>query len=102
MKFDPERFRSVPSTVARLDCGTVIDSSRTVLQVPAAGTYAPFGAGPRMCIGNRMATLELKATLAHLVRKYKFALDPACPLEIRTHLTVVPRHGVRLFVTKRG
>ena len=74
---------------------------RTALQVPAAGTYAPFGAGPRMCIGNRMATLELKASLAHLVRKYKFALDPTCPLEIRSRLTMVPRHGMRLFITKR-
>jgi cytochrome P450 len=49
-----------------------------------------------------MATLELKATLAHLVRKYKFALDPTCPLELETRLTIVPRYGVRLFVTKRG
>ncbi len=55
-----------------------------------------------MCIGNRMATLELKASLAHLVRKYKFALDPTCPLEILTRFNMVPRHGVRVFITKRA
>ena len=34
--------------------------------------WMPFGAGPRNCLAMRLALLEVKVALAHLVRKYKF------------------------------
>ncbi len=33
--------------------------------------YYPFGAGPRMCIGNNFAINEMIMTLAHIVKKYR-------------------------------
>uniref|UniRef100_A0A0A9XNR4 Putative cytochrome P450 6a20 n=1 Tax=Lygus hesperus TaxID=30085 RepID=A0A0A9XNR4_LYGHE len=36
------------------------------------GTYAPFGDGPRICIGKRFAEVEIKLTLAKLLLRYKF------------------------------
>ena len=34
--------------------------------------WMPFGAGPRNCIAIRLALLEVKVAVAHLVQKYKF------------------------------
>ncbi|KAF6214471.1 hypothetical protein GE061_009214 [Apolygus lucorum] len=36
------------------------------------GSYAPFGDGPRICIGKRFAVVEIKLTLAKLLLNYKF------------------------------
>lgn len=35
------------------------------------GAYMPFGIGPKSCIGNRFALLELKAALCTLLRKFQ-------------------------------
>lgn len=35
------------------------------------GAYMPFGIGPKSCIGNRFAMLELKAALCKLLRKFQ-------------------------------
>jgi enediyne biosynthesis protein E7 len=34
--------------------------------------HTPFGAGPRVCLGARMATMEAKAALAVVLQKYTF------------------------------
>ncbi|KAH8406009.1 hypothetical protein KR215_002671 [Drosophila sulfurigaster] len=38
-------------------------------------TYLPFGVGPRNCIGNRLALMEVKSIVYHLI--LKFQLEPA-------------------------
>lgn len=35
------------------------------------GAFIPFGIGPKSCIGNRFALLELKAALCKLLRRYE-------------------------------
>lgn len=35
--------------------------------------YFPFGAGPRMCVGNNFAMYEMIMVIATLVKKYKFS-----------------------------
>ncbi|KHJ42759.1 hypothetical protein D918_07259 [Trichuris suis] len=60
--------------------------------------WIPFGAGPRRCIGERFALLEMKLTLTRLLRKYKIFLNDRTeiPLELQEGLSNCPRHGVIL------
>lgn len=37
--------------------------------------YFPFGAGPRMCVGNNFAMYEMIMTIAELVKKYTLETD---------------------------
>ncbi|XP_020286743.1 cytochrome P450 9e2-like [Pseudomyrmex gracilis] len=48
--------------------------------------FLPFGEGPRICVGMRMALLQIKACLATLLRKYSLELSPKTrvPLKIST------------------
>ena len=38
--------------------------------------YMPFSIGPRQCIGNNFATLEMRSFLAVLLQKFEFATHP--------------------------
>ncbi len=61
--------------------------------------YLPFGAGPRVCLGNHFAYLEAQLALAVLLRRYRFELlhddepEPAATLR--------PKHGIRVKVHLR-
>lgn len=49
--------------------------------------FMPFGDGPRACIGNRFALLEIKTGLASLLRYFTFDVGPktVIPIKITTH-----------------
>ncbi|XP_072762581.1 cytochrome P450 4C1-like [Anoplolepis gracilipes] len=58
-------------------------------------SYIPFNAGPRNCIGQRFALLELKATIASLV--HNFYLEPVDYLknmQLKTDLLLCPSRTV--------
>lgn len=65
--------------------------------------YLPFGAGPRVCIGQSFSLQESTLILAHIVRAVRFALPaghaPVTPLH---RVTLRPEHGLRMGVTRRG
>ena len=56
--------------------------------------YLPFGAGPRMCIGNNFAMMEMQILLAMLVRRFDFHMVEEHPVEMRPLITLKPRHGI--------
>lgn len=46
-------------------------------------TFLPFGEGPRMCVGMRMALLQIKACVAVLLKNYKLSLSPKTKLPLK-------------------
>jgi len=64
--------------------------------------WAPFAAGPRTCIGFKMAMLELSMMLALLASRFEFELDPTyvftCP---RVGLTLRPSEGIKMIFRRR-
>lgn len=64
--------------------------------------YMPFGMGPRICIGMRLALLEMKVVIASLLQKYKLVTceKTEIPLKI-TKLDQKPENGIHLKLEKR-
>lgn len=44
---------------------------------PERFSYFPFGGGPRLCIGNNFAMLELRIILAEIIRNFDFEIESA-------------------------
>jgi len=65
------------------------------------GTYLPFGAGPRVCIGQHFAELELTLALARLLQAYDFERLDSKPLEFSPSVTLRPRAPICLRVRRR-
>ncbi|XP_018424921.1 PREDICTED: thromboxane-A synthase isoform X2 [Nanorana parkeri] len=66
-------------------------------------SYLPFGAGPRSCIGMRLAVLEAKMTLYRVLRKFRFETSSRTqiPLQVTTVSTLRPKDGVYVKVVAR-
>ncbi|XP_054154613.1 cytochrome P450 3A24-like [Oppia nitens] len=62
--------------------------------------YLPFGAGPRNCLGMRLAQIEAKLALAYAVNKYRF-IDIGKPIEIVDSFIIMTPKKVMVRVEKR-
>jgi cytochrome P450 len=82
-QFDPERF-----TPAR-----AVGRPRFA--------YFPFGGGPRRCIGQNLAMLEMLMVLAMMAQAYEFHLVPGHPVEPEARITLHPRHGLLMTLRHR-
>lgn len=60
--------------------------------------YMPFGAGPRMCIGNHFALMEMQLLLALLVREFDFEAVEGHPVEPEPLITLKPKYGILMRV----
>lgn len=63
--FDPERFNE--------------ERKQDITKM----TYLPFGEGPRMCVGMKMALLQMKSCMATLLNKYKLELSKKTQLPLK-------------------
>lgn len=64
--------------------------------------YLPFGAGPRVCIGQQFAMVEAVIVLATLLRALRFdyaGAEPPAPLQ---QITLRPRDGMPMRVAPRN
>ncbi len=62
--------------------------------------YLPFGAGPRVCIGNHFALMEGQVILATLLRRARFHLLRDEPPELEPLVTLRPRFGLPMRVER--
>jgi cytochrome P450 len=63
--------------------------------------YLPFGAGPRMCIGEGFAWMEARLLVAALAQRWRFELDPSARVELQPVITLRPRHGMPMRAVPR-
>jgi cytochrome P450 len=84
LHFDPERFN--PENAENI----------------TRGSYFPFGLGPRVCIGNNLASMEIKLALAMLLQRYSLVPAPnQFEPGLLMHTTMRPAGGVRLVLSRR-
>ncbi|XP_055613263.1 cytochrome P450 4d2-like [Uranotaenia lowii] len=83
LRFDPERF----------------NPERTMEQ-SSPYAYIPFSAGPRNCIGQKFATLELKSTISKVLRHFRLTEAGPEP-KLVMQLTLKPAGGVSLAFVPR-
>ena len=82
--FDPDRF--LPARESEL----------------TPGAYLPFGAGPRVCVGQGFAMVEAVLILARLLCRYEFeVLDPGRVRPV-ARLTTRPAEQIMCRVRLRG
>ncbi len=83
LKFDPDRW----TTEAR--------ESRPQF------SYFPFGGGPRRCIGEGFAWMEGILLIATIARQWQMRLVPNHPVVLKPVITLRPKHGMRMTVSRR-
>jgi cytochrome P450 len=64
--------------------------------------YFPFGGGPRMCIGNAFAFMEMQLVLATVAQRYQLRLVPGHAVEPMLSFTLRPRHGLPMMLLERA
>ena len=81
-QFEPERFSPERSA----------DRAKFV--------YVPFGAGPRQCIGNHFALIEMLLVVATLAQRFSLRLVPGHRVEPNALITLRPRFGMPMFIDR--
>jgi cytochrome P450 len=82
-RFDPERF--APGRIDQI--------------VPYS--YLIFGAGPRTCIGNTLAIMEIVLVAATVLQRYRMTLDQQT-VEPELEIALRPKGGLRMIATPRS
>lgn len=64
--------------------------------------YLPFGAGPRVCIGQVLAMNEAVLILASLAQRYRLRLAPGQDVVPQANVTLRPKYGLKMTLERRG
>ena len=72
-----------------------------ISQLPKYG-YFPFGGGPRACIGNYFAMMEIVLLMATIGQRFRFSLVPDHPVGLLPAMSLRPRDGIKVVVHERG
>jgi cytochrome P450 len=83
-RFDPDRFLA-----------------ETKDERPAF-SYFPFGGGSKMCIGESFARMEGVLLLATMAQRFQMTLVPGQTIAPEPLVTLRPKNGVRVRLTRRG
>jgi cytochrome P450 len=63
--------------------------------------YVPFGAGPRVCIGEPFAWMEAALLLATIGQRWSLDLSAPHRVELQPVVTLRPRNGMPMIVRAR-
>ncbi len=63
--------------------------------------YLPFGAGPRVCVGNLFAMMEAQILLATIAQKFKLELKPGHEVIAVNRVVTFPKGGLPMIVRER-
>jgi cytochrome P450 len=63
--------------------------------------YFPFGGGPRACIGNYFAMMEIVLLLATIGQRFRFSLLPDHPVTLLPAMSLRPADGIKVTVEHR-
>ncbi len=79
-KFKPERFND--------------ENAKSIKKF----AYFPFGGGPRLCIGNSFAMMEMQLVIATLAQRFKFRRTESHEIEKDALVTMRPKGGIKMKV----
>lgn len=82
----------------RFDPGRFSSENR---ETRPAYAYFPFGGGNRRCIGEPFAKMEMALVVATVLPRLKMTLVPGQRIEPEPRVTLRPRFGIRMTVSKR-
>jgi len=63
--------------------------------------YFPFGGGPRLCIGNHFALMEMQIVLAMVLQRFRIRCLPGQPAGMEPLITLRPKGGMQVKLEKR-
>jgi len=63
--------------------------------------YFPFGGGPRLCIGNLFAMMEIVLLIATIARNFRLSRVTDHPVQLQPAMSLRPRNGIRMIVERR-
>lgn len=66
------------------------------------GAYLPFGLGPRVCLGQHFAVLEMTLIAALVLQRFTLSPVDTTPPKPRMAVTVRPEGGLRLRLARRS
>lgn len=64
--------------------------------------YFPFGSGPRGCVGESFAMMEMQLVISHIAQAFHLQQDPHYHFKVNPQFTLQPRQGVRVILRKRS
>lgn len=63
--------------------------------------YFPFGGGPRQCVGNTFAMMEMALVLPTIGQRFRFALQPGVTVTTNPTFTLRPMPGIPGIIVPR-
>ncbi|KAK8580916.1 hypothetical protein V6N12_071165 [Hibiscus sabdariffa] len=78
-RFDPSRFKEPRKHLA---------------------SFVPFGLGPRICVGQNLAMVEMKIVIAMIIGQYSLAVSSTYVHAPMLFITTQPQYGIQILLTR--